>query len=298
MTVLLEKIYDKFRYSPLNNIAFGLRVAAHRLHTPPRAAADRAWVEALHNPGGFVTHLNDLDLPITTEFRAAVDAVLPTLPDRASHLGLNQPGLDPLLGRNTALHCFAVDGPELLRRYSALVLFGLEERMLDIIEDYFGLPVALTAVSLRKDIGGGVQLGTRYWHLDTEDVKVIRMMVYLNDISMDNGPFEFISRALSQSVRTLRKRAFRSAGDPIRDDEMRQHIPESQWLPITGPAGTVLLVDNALCYHHGKTHDSERTVMIYTYTSRHPRYPRLNRNTALDARLSERQRSCMFLSSN
>ncbi len=242
-------------------------------------------------------HLDALDLPITTEFRAAVHAVLRTLPDRDSHLGVHQPGLDPLQGRNMALHCFVVDGPELIRRYPALVQLGLEERMLDIIEDYFGLPVALTAVNLRKDIGGGVQLGTRYWHLDTEDVKVIRMMVYLNDVSMANGPFKYISRPVSQAVRALRKRAFRSAGDPIRDEEMRQHIPEAQWLPITGPAGTVLLADNALCYHHGKVHDSERTVMIYTYTSRRPRYPRLVRNAALDASLTDRQRACMFVNS-
>ena len=245
-----------------------------------------------------MTHFDDLRLPITAQFCAAVDAVLPKLPDRTSHWGVKQAGLDPLLGRNTDLHCFAVDGPELLLRHPALVQFGLEERLLNIIEDYLGLPVALTAVNLRKDIGGGVQLGTRYWHLDTDEVKVIRMMVYLNDVSMANGPFEYISRPVSRPVRALRRRAFRSAGDPIRDEEMRLHIPESHWLPITGPAGTVLLADHALCYHQGKTHDSERTVMIHTYTSRRPRYPRLQRNAALDANLSARQRSCMFLSSH
>ncbi len=34
MTAFLEKIYDKFRYSPLNDITFGMRVAAHRWHMP------------------------------------------------------------------------------------------------------------------------------------------------------------------------------------------------------------------------------------------------------------------------
>lgn len=298
MAAVLDSIFNKFRFSVLNDVAFRCRAAANRMFTSVRAPADQAWVEKLHDPGGFITHLDQLGLPITARFRAAVDAVLATLPDRSTHPGSAQSGLDPLLGRNTSLHCFSVDGPQLLEHFPALVQFGLEERILDIVEDYLGVPVALTALSLRKDVGGGNQLGTRYWHLDSEDVKVIRMMVYLSDVSLADGPFEYISRTLTNSIRSLKKRALRSAGNPISDDEMRLHIPESQWSPITGPAGTVLLADNARCYHHGKVHDSERTMLIYTYTSRNPRYPRVTRNSGLDSTLSERQRSCMFLTSN
>ena len=87
----------------------------------------------------------------------------------------------------------------------------------------------------------------------------------------------------------------RSEGDPIFDEEMRRHIPESEWRPITGPAGTVLLADNAVCYHHGKVHDSERIALIYTYTSRRPRYPKLTRNPSIDDVLTPRQQACNFL---
>ena len=69
---------------------------------------------------------------------------------------------------------------------------------------------------------------------------------------------------------------------------MRRHVPESEWRPITGPGGTVLLADNAVCYHHGKVHNSERTVLIYTYTSRRPRYPQLIRNPSSDDVLTQR----------
>ena len=77
-----------------------------------------------------------------------------------------------------------MDPPELAARFPALIEFGLEERLLDIIEAYLGVPVGFTTVHLRKDIGGGNQVGTRFWHLDTEDVRVIRMMVYLNDVTL------------------------------------------------------------------------------------------------------------------
>ena len=297
MKVLINKIRNKYRYKlrygPVSEMLFALRAAPYRLRSRKLLPADQAWVDALKISGGFATSLDQLQLPITTEFRAAVAAVLPTLPDRSSHYS----NLDPLQGRNTGLHCFSMSPQQMLPRFPALVRFGLEERILDIVEAYLGVPVAFTAVNLRKDIGGGNQVGTRFWHLDTEDARVIRMMVYLNDVSLADGPFEYIPRRATESARRLRERAYRSAGDPIFDDEMRTHVPESEWQSITGPAGTVLLADNAVCYHHGKVHNSERIVLIYTYTSRKPRYPRLAHNPVFDAVLNDRQRACMFVNS-
>lgn len=296
MNAIFDKIDNKVRYGRISEVLFDARAMAHKPRSPKLAGADARWVDELRSSGGITTSLDELDLPITEEFRRAVDEVLPTLPDRAAHQrAVADSALDPLLGRNTALHCISLGPKELVSRYPALVRFGLEERILDIVEGYLGLAPAFTALSLRKDVGGDHQVGTRFWHLDTEDVKVIRMMVYLNDVGLDDGPFEFIPRPDTEAVTELRERAFRSAGDPIFDDEMRRHIPESKWKPITGPAGTVLLADNALCYHHGKVHDSERIVLIFTYTSRHPRYPKLVHNAAFDSLLTERQRSCMFL---
>ena len=288
---LIKTIDDKLRYGRLSPAIYKARMVAHARHMPELSAADRRLADELVADGGTVTHLDDLRLPSTDAFRAAVADLLPGLPQREVH----RPVGDPLVGRDTALHCFSMDPPELAARFPALIEFGLEERLLDIIESYLGVPVGFTTVHLRKDIGGGHQVGTRFWHLDTEDVRVVRMMVYLNDVTPDDGPFEFISRPLTDSVPDLKERALRSEGDPIFDEEMRRHIPESEWRPITGPAGTVLLADNAVCYHHGKVHDSERIALIYTYTSRRPRYPKLTRNPSFDDGLTPRQQACNFL---
>ena len=97
---------------------------------------------------------------------------------------------DLLAGRDTSLHCISMDPPELAARFPEVIRFGLEERA---ARHHRGVPRGaggFTTVHLRKDIGGGNQVGTRFWHLDTEDVRVIRMMVYLNDVTLDDGPFE------------------------------------------------------------------------------------------------------------
>jgi hypothetical protein len=153
----------------------------------------------------------------------------------------------------------------------------------------------LTAVHLRKDIGTGEQVGTRFWHLDTEDEKVLRLIVYLDDVTINDGPFEYITLKDTASVKSIHRRAKRSAGDPIFDEEMKKHLHEARWKSCTGPAGTVAFADNGLCFQHGRVHNSQRLILIYTYTSRSPHYPELVRNGAFDAKLSPRQRKCFFV---
>jgi hypothetical protein len=157
------------------------------------------------------------------------------------------------------------------------------------------MPVAFTTVHLRKDVGGANQVGTRIWHLDTEDHRVVRILVYLNDVSRDGGPFEYVPLEHRPKLARFDERALRAAGDPILDEEMRTLVPEEQWRACTGPTGTVVIADNARLYHHGRVHDSERLALIYTYTTRKPRYPVLQRNTSFDDQLTPRQRAAFFV---
>jgi hypothetical protein len=288
---VIETLSRKLLHGRVSPAVYRARTLAHHLRRPPLRAADAAILRELVADGGCTTSLAALDYPTNDELWAGVEDLLPTLPHASTHV----PSGDPLAGRSTTLHCFSIDPPELAVRVPEVLLWGLEERLLDLVESYLGVPPAFTTVHLRKDIGGGAQVGTRFWHIDTEDRRVIRVLVYLSDVTADTGPFEYIPRPQTEACTALHERALRSDGDPVFDDEMRAHVPESEWKACVGPAGTVVIADNAAVYHHGKVHDAERTVLIYTYTSRHPVYPKLERNPAFDDRLSARQRACFFV---
>ena len=292
--ILWKKVSHKLRWGRLNPAYYRARSLLHRGKKPPLGMADIAIAQKLKRDAIYVTSLAELDLPITSEFLGAVSALLPTLPASNSH----QADGDPTSARNTKLHCFSVDPPELMVRHPEILLWGLEQRLLDIIEHYLGLPPAFTNMHLRKDVGNGQQVGTRIWHVDIEDHRVIRVIIYLNDVTVDDGPFEYIPKRFNWTCAPLLKRALRASGDPILDEEMRSYVPESSWVQCTGPAGTVVLADNAALYHHGKPHNSERIALIYTYTSRHPRFPELKRNNAFNDRLSPRQQACFFVRTN
>ena len=78
---------------------------------------------------------------------------------------------------------------------------------------------------VRRDFGNGRQVGTRIWHRDTEDQKVVRAVVYLTDVGDADGPFEYVPRELNHLCAPLEERAFRAAGDPVHDDEMASYVP-------------------------------------------------------------------------
>lgn len=286
-----ERALKKLRHGPIGPQVFRLRGLAHTGRHPSLSPADAALVATLKRDAAAVTSFEELCLPSTAQLRADVARISATLPDRSA---LSADG-DPREGRNTFLHCFSVDPPELADDYPAILLWGLEPRLLDIIESYLGVPVAFETVHLRKDIGTAQQVGTRIWHLDNEDQRVVRVLVYLSDVDANCGPFEYVPLSITRRHRELHERAMRASGDPILDDEMGRVVPPDHWQQCTGPAGTVVIADNALLFHHGRVHQRERLALIYTYTSRHPRYNRLVRNPRFDAVLSERQCRAFFV---
>ena len=288
---LRDRALNKLRHGPIGPQFFRVRGVAYAGRRPSLSPSDATLAASLKRDAAVVTSLQALQLPSTPQLLADAERIVSILPDRAS---LAVEG-DKLEGRNTYLHCFSVDPPRLADEYASILLWGLEPRLLDIVENYLGVPVAFETVHLRKDIGTAHQVGTRIWHLDTEDQRVVRILIYLTDVDHDSGPFEYVPLALTRKHRQLHERALRASGDPILDDEMARSIPPERWRQCTGPKGTVVIADNALVFHHGRVHQQERLALIYTYTSRHPRYSKLVRNPRFDDRLSDRQRDAFFV---
>ena len=266
-----------------------LWLSGRRRRAAPIAAA---LAPELRSTAYVETSVLELGLANADGFWADVDRLLVELESAT----IGAVGGDLSDGRNTAAHCISIDPPELLVKAPEILVAGLDETLLDLVELYLGVPAAFTTVHLRKDIGTAQQVGTRIWHLDTEDHRVLRVIVYLADVSIHDGPFEYIPvHHTSRQPRPIVDRGYRAAGDPLLDDEMASLVPRAEWRQGIGPRGTMVVADNARMFHHGKPHSSQRIALIYTYTSRSPRYPDLQRNHHLDERLSRRQRDAFFV---
>jgi len=160
---------------------------------------------------------------------------------------------------------------ELLRLLPEFYLFGLNARVLSLAEQYLQVPVAYHGAVLRHSLTDGHEVGPRLWHRDHEDFHVLRVLVYLNDVGADGGPFEYIPRHLK-------------LGERARHDELQMStaatlqrvVPSSRWRQCLGPAGTVVIADTAQIFHHeALQRGRDRAVVMMGHSSRRPKNPAL-----------------------
>ncbi|HEX4049384.1 MAG TPA: hypothetical protein VHY19_00700 [Steroidobacteraceae bacterium] len=155
----------------------------------------------------------------------------------------------------------------LLTRVPALYLLGLDTRLLSLVHRYLRLPVAYHGAVVRCSKVDGSGVGTRLWHQDAEDFRVVRVLVYMNDVNPGGGPFEYVPRHCGP-----RYKDFPSDTFVLTNEQMSRIVPPERWKRVYGPAGTVVIADTAQVFHHESLQtDRERMVTMIGYSSRRPR---------------------------
>ena len=188
--------------------------------------------------------------------------------------------------------------PDRVAAVPEIFRWGASPRVLDLLEYYFEVPVAYHGVYLRRDMAVEQSGASNLWHLDMEDRKVVKIVVYLTDVVDGDGSFQYLP--LEQSVELRR-----SLGVTYRlgtDVDMQKLVPEDQWRTAKGAAGTVLISDTAVLFHKGRRpRQRDRVTLFYDYTSNRPTHPfyckaALPRTylEQLSAGLDERARQAIF----
>ena len=220
---------------------------------------DQEVVERLERDGVFVTSLDALGMPGSTEMLRAAQRIAGDCADSARR--------DASAGRAyiCAPPSSTIDNPEIFR-------WGLQERLLNIAEAYIGLPVAYDGMALPYTVADGTEIGPRLWHRDREDRKMIKLAVYCGDVTDRGGPFELISRVdkmqgvddiYQYEFGTLEVLSRRLGADYARDI-----------VSCTGPAGTAVFADTARFFHRGApAYDKDRAALFYGYFAKRTRHP-------------------------
>jgi hypothetical protein len=230
----------------------------HRRTLPALSPGQEEIISDLSSEGVHVTSVERL-------FPDVGSKILDSLARAASYVATEcQRAESPVMRRLAASTDLLAD--ELLKSFPELYLLGLHPSIVDLAEHYFGLPVAYHGVALRQSLPNGNQVGPRLWHMDSEDFHVLRVVIYLCDVTPGGGPFEYVPRN-----RGLSYRAFSGIGG-ITDERMRSVVPEPQWKRCFGPMGTVILADSATIFHHESLQvNRSRTVAMIGYSSRRPK---------------------------
>ncbi len=224
----------------------------HSKNLPKLPASDRLILNSLKRDCICMTNLTDLGFDSTSTLLNAAHYLLPSMVKDNHSDSLQTP---PKIYTVTDL-------PEFYN-------WGKETRLLNIIENYIGLPVAYQGVHLRKDFASKDQFATLLWHRDIEDRRFIKIIVYLNDVETKHGPFEYVPLSYTSfynpNYYRIKSKINTSGG--INDETLNQIIPKSVWKSCPGPAGTVIIVDTRRLLHHGTLRTQERSTLFFAYSS-------------------------------
>jgi hypothetical protein len=194
------------------------------------------------------------------------------LPDRGLHAEIARAGafIDHQSPRDNGADWVAgassvdLSAESLIGRFPGIYLLGLDERVLRLARLYLHLPVAYHGAVVRHSLVDRGYLGPRIWHQDAEDLHVLRMVIYLNDVSPGGGPFEYIPRSCPVRYKHVPNMKLTS-------DVMQKILPSERWKQIYGQTGTVVLCDSAKTFHHESLQtERTRTVVMIGYSSRRP----------------------------
>jgi hypothetical protein len=153
---------------------------------------------------------------------------------------------------------------------SPLLRLALDRKLLEIVSAYLGMWPRLHA------IGAWLNFPTEHeakeaqlWHRDPEDMKIVKVFVYLNNVGMKNGPFCYIPKThpFSSGAGTI---PIHKDKKRILDDEMVAALPQDRWMACTGPANTMILADTVGYHRGGKPTEGTRLLITFTYTSGTP----------------------------
>lgn len=258
------------------------RLRRHAPSLPAIGPVGEKLVQAVNHQGFAAASLDELDLDSTPRLLAALDAILAQWrPERARGATRQSSALRP-------------DGA-LVDAQPGLFLWGLDTRLLGVVEGALGLSPLYLGPELKCEPADGGSGDVRQWHMDVEDRRVIKILIYLNDVPPGHGALEYIPKEASRSAAA----ALRYRSGFVPDAAIAAHVPPGRWMSATGPRHSVAIFDGAQVFHRaGVPTRGDRYSLTYTYTSRKPF--RLWGGGAsdrliakIDPLLSPHQRSCI-----
>ena len=271
------------RFPPVSKLvqnAHESKVRAHRESLPALSTTDAALVGTLETEAVAVTTLDALGVSDKSAARRTMERL-------ADHLAATDPAGESAIRPK---HGELLEDPGLWR-------LGLDNRLLDIAENYIGLPVRYYGAAMYREVADGRVEGTRQWHRDIEDHRVFKILVWLNDVGPNGGAFQYIPKRQSDAAAN----GLKYVAGFVTDAEMTSYVSPTEWVKATGPKWTAVMADPARILHRASPAvDRDRYSVTFTWTSRHPikTMPPAEPFSAAEAQririgLDERQLACL-----
>jgi hypothetical protein len=206
--------------------------------------------------------------------------------------------LETLVAEMRALQPNGDNAPRLplkrLMQFPEVYLWGVNERLLNLVENYIGLPIRYHGVDLRREVADGKPNDVRQWHIDAEDHRMFKVILYLNDVEEGGGPFEYVPR--EQTLQAAK--ALHYGSGFVADDALARVLPRVEWKQAIAKAFSAVFADTCRVFHRAQAPTKrDRYSITYSWTSTTPvkAYPSMpippETYRFVSGRINERQRA-------
>lgn len=284
---IIKNIYQIKILHELVDISYQNRCREYKEHIPGIFNEDLNIINTIRQEGIFITSLDELQIPSTNELLDCCEQAIPELFSTST----------------TSKKQFYISNPSNnALDYAEIFKWGLNSRLLNLIENYFCLPAAYHGTYLRRDLANSVERKSRLWHTDKEDRQMLKIIIYLNDVNGFNGAFQYISLPNSNSLWKI----LNYNHEYLKEERVNNIIPKSSWISCKGKKGTVIFVDTAKIFHRGQIPlYSDRLAVFFDYTSSYPLRPYYCKPSFLitdlleiSTSLTDKQKACIFWNSS
>jgi ectoine hydroxylase-related dioxygenase (phytanoyl-CoA dioxygenase family) len=151
-----------------------------------------------------------------------------------------------------------------MARHADIMRAAVARPIVDAVADYLGEVPVLGNVTIMVSVPNETQVGSQLYHLDFADEKQIKLFVYVDEVTKDNGPFTFTPVSVTNEL--VKKYAYDRGRLTI--DQVEQAVGAGKEIQVTGPAGTALLCDTSRCLHYGSNRNkTTRIVLLIQYVA-------------------------------
>lgn len=236
---------------------YRFREFLNKKNLPYISSQDRDIVNGIIKDGVYLTSLNQIGFEKTDNFR--------NLASQLFEDTLNYFKVPPThLGGLFTPEKFTLRPPVeyILEKYPEIYRFALNERLVSVAQHYIGAPACLLDVDFKIDLPGGNDIGSKLWHYDEMNYKILKIFIYFSNVTKSNPAFEYIS---SKSSLDIKERIFK-------EDEVYNLTERKNIVRVEAPAESVLFLGVDRILHHISipTHNEEkapRKAVVFHYLS-------------------------------
>lgn len=149
-----------------------------------------------------------------------------------------------------------------------IVKLALNEKVLGIVNSYFRMfgKFYYFTLNITHPVAEGAQAEqSQRWHRDPEDIKMLKMFVYLNDVDKEAGPFIYVPKSNSGNKWSEVFPQRPPIGYYPPDEELEKIIPQSEIKKCLGGAGSIIFGDTAGLHKGGFATKNERIMLTIGY---------------------------------